>query len=280
MDKILDRDIRFAEDKPFAKRRLAENVWVITSSKGCDVHLVIGPERAAVMDTGESRRSLRKYIETITDKPLVVLNSHGHFDHTGSNAQFSDCPIYMSDFAAAGCKDIGKRELNIEDFGTDYEPTVIKEGDIIDLGGGHTLEAIKIGCHSPGSLAYLDRTARMLFTGDELEAGQVLIQGIRMEASVERYRDNMLKLKEHYDEFDLVCPAHNGTPIYKEIIIDSIENCDRILSGIEGKPDITSPTFSGRRAIGPDYRRSEWKNSSIVYSTSKLHYSDELPLVY
>lgn len=279
MDKIKDRDIRFAEDKPFSKRRIAKDVWLISASKGCDTHLVIGPERALVIDTGENRRSLRAYIETITDKPLCVANSHGHFDHTGSNAQFSDCPIYMSEFASNNCKDIGKRTINIDDYGTDYEPTVIKDGDIIDLGGGHIIEAIKIGCHSPGSLAYLDRTNRLLFTGDELEAGQVLIQGIRMEASVERYKDNMLRLKSHYNEFDYICPAHNGSPVYKELVIDSIENCERILSGIEGKTDITSPTFTGRRTEGPDYRRSEWKNSSIVYSTSKLHYSDELPLV-
>jgi glyoxylase-like metal-dependent hydrolase (beta-lactamase superfamily II) len=286
----MDRNEKYAGDREFSKRQISGNVWYIKASCGCDTHLVIGSEKAAVIDTGENRRDLRQYIEAITDKPLVVLNTHGHFDHTGANGQFKDCPIHMSAFASENCKS-PHNYLDPGDFDVDYTPIPVKSGFSVDLGGGHIIEAIAIPCHSPGSLAWLAVKERLLFTGDEVETGQVLIQGEqRMMSSVERYRDNMLKLRERIGEFDYVCPAHNGTPVHKSIIDDYICAAERVMSGAEGKRDIGSATWlsvddprtpEDKKAArnNPMFRRMEHNGASLVYSINRIKYADELPLL-
>lgn len=284
----MDREERYAEDREFTKRQIEDRVWYITGSKGCDSYVIIGSKSAAVIDTGENRRDLRRFIETITDKPLVVCNTHGHFDHTGANGQFKDCPIYMSQFACDNCK-TPHNYLNPQDFDLDYTPQPICEGSVIDL-GDRTLDVYEIPCHSPGSLAYLDRKARMIFTGDEVETGQVLIYGdIRAMCSVERYQDNMKKLKDLCTEYDFVCPAHNGSPVYKTIIDDYLTCCEKILCGEEGKKRVSGPSWlspqdprtpEDKAKILTDRRnrRMEYGGASLVYSVNHIYYSQEKPL--
>ncbi len=284
----MEKTQRFAQDREFSKRQIAENVWHISGSKGCDSYVVIGTARAAVIDTGENRRNLRVYVESITNLPLLVLNTHGHFDHTGANGKFKDCPIYMAPFACRHCKD-PHNYLNPEDYDLDYTPTPITEGQSIDL-GDILLEAFEVPCHSPGSLAFLERKSRMIFTGDEVETGQVLIYGdMRKLCSVERYFGNMQKLKQLQNEYDYVCPAHNGSPAYKTIIDDYIVCCEKILSGEEGGKKLSSPSWlspqdprtdedKAKILNNPLNRRMEYRGASLVYSLNHRFVSQENPL--
>ena len=269
---------KFSQDRDFTRKLIRYNTWVIQGAENsCESHLLLGEEKALVIDPGENRRSIRKYIEAITDLPIIVAVSHGSWDHTGSNGQFSDCPIYMSPIATTECKHIHPG-VDPQGFTTDYEPIAIDEGHVFDLGGRH-IEVISAGCHNEGSYLYLDHEYRMLFTGDEVECGQVLIHQPwdPYYSTVERYFSNLKKLKTRQDEYDILCPGHNGSPIDAEYIDFFIENCERILSGIEGKIDITSPTYKGRPSELEElrnnpglYRRSEWKGSSIVYCINKV----------
>ena len=273
----------------FARRLIRPDTWIVNELliAACSTHVLIGKEKALVIDPGENERSIRNYIEeSITSLPLMVANTHGHFDHTGSNGQFRDCPIYMSEFAATECKNIhaGKDPAL---FPTDYEPITIRDGHVFDL-GDREVEAIAIGCHSPGSLAYLDRKYRILFAGDEIDSGQVLIHDMKGTGfpNVERYYNNLLKLKARAGEFDMICSAHNGSPMDASILDAFIENCERILSGIEGKRELSSISFLTefpgdprgaqvkKMREDPRYRRSEWKGSSIVYNIHQIRMPD------
>lgn len=279
---------QYTQDPEFTKRQISDAIWYITGSKGCDSYVVIGSRCAAVIDTGENRRNLKKFVKTITDKPLIVCNTHGHFDHTGANGQFKEYPIYMSQFACDNCK-TPHNYLNPQDYDLDYVPQPIREGSIIDL-GDHILEVYEVPCHSPGSLAYLDRKARMLFTGDEVEAGQVLIYGdIRKMCSVERYRDNMKRLKDLSTEYDFICPGHNGSPVYKSIVDDYLICCEKILGGEEGKKKVSGPswlspmdprTAEDKARILEDQRnrRMEYGGASLVYSVNHIYYHQEISL--
>jgi hydroxyacylglutathione hydrolase len=273
----------FSKDRGFSCRLIKPNTWFVQGIlESPATHVLIGKEKALVIDPGQNRNDIRRYIQGITDLPLMVANTHGHFDHTGSNGQFRDCPIYMSEYATKECKNVFFH-LSPEDYHLDYEPIAIEEGHVISL-GDRNIEAIEIGCHSPGSLAYLDREYKLLFTGDEVESGQVLIFD-RMNtgfSSVERYLGNLKKLKARIHEFDTICPGHNGSPMDASILDAFIENCERVMGGIEGKKDISSPTFlhgrpddprgaeSAKIRTNPAYRRSEWKGSAIVYNVNRI----------
>lgn len=285
------QDIPFS--KQFSVRKVRPDTWIINcaseSAESPNPHVVIGKERALVIDTTDTPLDVRRFIsEYVTDLPLAVASTHSHFDHTLNNAAFSDCPIYMSAQAWAEVQEQRRNGLD-KRYGTgrslgDYTPQLVKPGDEIDLGGRTVLVVDFGGCHSDSSISYLDTEYGILFPGDELESGQVLMQGDDHGSNntVEHYRDNLLHLKSFGDRIKLVCPPHNGTPIDASIIDDLLENCERILAGHEGDKDIgslsyllnphepRSPERVQKLRWDPDSRRSEWKGTSIVYSVSKV----------
>ena len=55
-----------------------DNLYQFKDKLGVLVTLVIGTEKALVLDTAYGIGNLKKEIREITDKPLVVVNSHGH----------------------------------------------------------------------------------------------------------------------------------------------------------------------------------------------------------
>ncbi len=255
-------------ERPFTSRKIKENTWVI-EGVGSYSYLLIGNEKAMMVDTGMSKLNLREYVKTITSLPVMVVNTHGHFDHTGGNGWFEE--VYMHPNAVADAKRVFQ---GAGDYPLDYEIQTVREGHVFDL-GGRTIEVIEIPAHSPGSIALLDREYRLLFTGDELEAGQVLLMFPDAPPchTVEQHQRNMKKLKERIDEFDFICPGHNGTPIDKSYVDAFIENDQRVMDGIEGKRDVYSPSFPKEIFNLPhiEYvRRSEHKGSAIVYDIRRI----------
>ena len=57
--------------------------------------LIIGRERALLIDTGYSTTNVMKYVRHITAKPIIPVNTHGHFDHIGGNGVFQK--VYLSE---------------------------------------------------------------------------------------------------------------------------------------------------------------------------------------
>ena len=145
--------------RPFTARKITPNTWVITGA-GCETYLLLGDEMAMLIDSGMSPLDLNAFCRTLT----------GHFDHTGGNGWFKKA--YMHPLAV---KD-AKRPFggDASQWKLDYEIETVEEGQILDL-GSRRLEIIYDGAHSLGSIAILDLDNYILFTGDELESGQVLI---------------------------------------------------------------------------------------------------------
>ena len=74
-------------------KQLGEGVFHIQDLFSAYMYLVVGAERAALIDTGMGFPGLHQLVEKLTDKPVIVLNTHGHLDHIGGNDEF-DC-IYL-----------------------------------------------------------------------------------------------------------------------------------------------------------------------------------------
>jgi glyoxylase-like metal-dependent hydrolase (beta-lactamase superfamily II) len=57
--------------------------------------LVIGPEKAMLIDTACGLGDMKKLVDEITGKmPLIVVNTHGHPDHARGNAWFDKVYCY------------------------------------------------------------------------------------------------------------------------------------------------------------------------------------------
>ena len=72
----------------FEVMTIAENVYQIYEPGGVGSALVIGGEKALLIDTGYGFADIREVVESITDLPLTVVNTHGHADHAGGNRYF------------------------------------------------------------------------------------------------------------------------------------------------------------------------------------------------
>ena len=82
------------ENSVFSSRKLDDNTWIIFG-EGCTSYLVVGNKMGLMVDSGFATENIQKYAQTLTDKPVNhVINTHGHFDHTGGNGWFQHA--YMS----------------------------------------------------------------------------------------------------------------------------------------------------------------------------------------
>lgn len=146
--------------------------------------LIVGSEKALLFDTGLGIGDMRRVVEQLTDLDIIVLNSHTHYDHIGSNFQFET--IYGRDTDYTRERTAGSDSDAIAGFlreGWVWKPLpagfsaseyrsrpftidrVIDEGDVIDI-GGRRLEILNTPGHAPDSICLLDRENRLLFTGD------------------------------------------------------------------------------------------------------------------
>jgi glyoxylase-like metal-dependent hydrolase (beta-lactamase superfamily II) len=85
-----------SNDAWFATQRLREGVHLVSEPMHVNSYLIVGSRRAVLLDTGLGISSIRRCVEGLTDKPLLVVNSHHHFDHVGGNHEFDEIAIHES----------------------------------------------------------------------------------------------------------------------------------------------------------------------------------------
>ena len=132
-------------------------------------YLVIGEKKACVIDTMNGLNDLKQAVRGITDKPVFVINTHGHPDHIFGNVYFDGAYLHPADMALARSfiehpefvQSLADRGLKMPPF------SPVREGDAFDL-GGRRLEAYELPGHTPGGIVLLLREDRILFTGDSV----------------------------------------------------------------------------------------------------------------
>jgi glyoxylase-like metal-dependent hydrolase (beta-lactamase superfamily II) len=76
--------------------------------------LVVGADRAALIDTGMGVGDIRAVVESLTSLPVVVINSHAHWDHIGGNASFDEVWIHEAE-ADGAVKGVAKETIGVWD---------------------------------------------------------------------------------------------------------------------------------------------------------------------
>jgi len=187
--------------------------------------LVTGEDRALLFDTGLGIGDMRRVVETLTDLPVVVLNSHTHYDHIGGNWQFDTVWAADTDYTREHSQ--GSTPAAVAGFlqdgwvwkplpeGFDREgfrsrpftiSKTVEDGEIIDL-GGRELEVLMVPGHAPDALCLLDREHRILFTGDTFYLAPLYAH---LEGSdFEQYAASAARLAGLAEHYDHAYTAHN-----------------------------------------------------------------------
>lgn len=147
-------------------------------------YLILGNEKALLLDTGMGICPIKPLVEELTDLPITVVNSHCHFDHIGGNWEFDF--VYIFDYPASldrlnngmETKEVlhhlrgDSTWIPYPDGFKENKYSIkpgkckgIQEGYIFDL-GGRVLEVLHTPGHSPDSIMLLDSKYSILFTGD------------------------------------------------------------------------------------------------------------------
>jgi len=131
------------------------------------IYLVEGNDKAVLIDAGTRIKDLDKIVAKLTKKPVMLVATHIHSDHTGSAiAYFPALYIGSNDTV------LPRRAL------PNYKGTIkfLKDGEVIDL-GGRTLEVIFTPGHKQESITLIDKKAGYGFSGDSFGSGNLLLSG-------------------------------------------------------------------------------------------------------
>jgi glyoxylase-like metal-dependent hydrolase (beta-lactamase superfamily II) len=188
-------------------RKIRDGIYLLDEDHEATGYLVVGNDKALVIDTMNSHCDLKATVRSLTDKPLMVVNTHGHPDHIFGNMYFNEA--YMNPLDT----ELAKMFIDQEAFqdllkikGKTMPPFKnICGGDVIDL-GGRTIEVYDIPGHTKGSILLLLKEDRILFVGDSINHHLWLqLDGC---PRVSEYMKNLEGLMFLQDKADILLHGH------------------------------------------------------------------------
>ena len=172
---------------------IAPKVWQINDvPQNVSMYLVEGEDKALLIDAGDSKEDLLSYIESLTDKPVELLVTHGHGDHAARTDQFE--VVYLSHIDIVMLQDWFDMNVSTSDV------IDLNGNEIINL-GSTKLEVISVPGHTPGSVAILDREKELLFTSDCIGSGALWMQ-LPTCTSLKDYYQSLCELEKKIEGLD------------------------------------------------------------------------------
>ncbi len=254
--------------------------------------LIDGPEKALLIDTSFGVGDLKGLCrELVGDKPLIVTNTHYHFDHAYGNAQFDECFCYEDEvfnmettnnpyiwdylFDENG-EGIYAGGFHREDIIVwhKYKITGLPANYKFDLGDGYEVELIPLVGHTAGQCGYLDHGDRILFTGDITglgapQPGEPHPENCTVEAQAECVR----KIWARHDEYDGVFPSHGALDQTNTSIKYHLDALEAILKDPENCNEMTTFVRNGKEETM--CKKYIYQGTAIRYSLDRV-YEDQV----
>ncbi len=132
------------------------------------IYIVEGSERALLIDAGTAIKDLDKIVAGITSKPVTLVATHIHADHTGSAINyFPEIWVNIADTVNVPSNiDIHKWHKGKINY--------LSDGQVFDL-GDREIEVMFTPGHTPGSTTFFDKEKGYGFSGDAFGSTNLLL---------------------------------------------------------------------------------------------------------
>ncbi len=214
--------------------------WEETNS-----YLLIGKEKALLIDTGFGVGDIYSEVLKITDKPVIAVPTHVHWDHIGGLRYFPEFYVHEAEREWIGgnfplTNDFVRKMLvkdnNLTDVvkADDYavfqgEPAgFLKTGDVIDI-GGRKISVLHTPGHSPGHMCFFEEKTGYLFSGDLIYKGTLFAN--YESTDPQKYLESVEKIEKL--NVKRILPAHHEIDIETDMISKVAEGLRKI--NAEGK---------------------------------------------
>lgn len=228
----------------FKHQTITEHVKRILLPGDVFAYLVDGEENAVLIDTGCGLGDLKTYVESLTDKPITVLLTHGHLDHAPGAVQFEKvymCPLDQEIFQAHHMISRRKEYLNGTSAAGQYDPEdllpeinlenyiPLYDGIVLNLGNYH-IKGFSCGGHTPGSFVFLLQEDQLLLLGDACNSFTFLFD--KTSLGLTSYECHLKELLQKVQgAYKGVLLSHGEAEASVNMISEVISLCEKIKSG-------------------------------------------------
>jgi glyoxylase-like metal-dependent hydrolase (beta-lactamase superfamily II) len=157
----------------------------------CNIWHVRGRDCDLLFDSGLGHFSLKRHVPLVSERTLVCVASHTHFDHIGCHHEFPDRCVHRAEakiladprnewtladryateemfIAPPEGWDTGRYRIEAAPAGR-----LLEAGDVIDL-GNRSFDVIHTPGHSPGGIALYEKQTGILLSGDIVYDGPLI----------------------------------------------------------------------------------------------------------
>ena len=175
-------------------------------------YLIIGQNKALLVDTGAFSFDIIPAIREITSLPISLCLTHADRDHIKNITPFKEIYIHPDEIPYLSNHD------------TDIIP--IDDQYIFNL-GNQQFHVIHTPGHTPGSICLYDPENHILFSGDTISYGPIYMFGHNR--NLNQFLQSLLMLDKFFNNQNItIYPAHNTYPISSNVITNLIQCVNRI----------------------------------------------------
>lgn len=188
-----------------------------------NLHLIVGEQNNYLIDTGLGTQSIVPVMDYINKElPIVVINTHFHWDHIWGNSVFSDCNIISHRL----CREIIEAEWDdmlqkngkyVSGEAKKCLPNLVFEKELYFPEDG--IRLLYTPGHTIDSISVLDEKEKVFNFGDNVgDTVEEIVPSI--DGTKEQYIDTLKKVKTY--DFDTLVSGH--CTVLDKSAIDTILN--------------------------------------------------------
>lgn len=279
----------------FQIQKIDQHLIQFTDIAGTYSFLVIGEQKAAMLDTGIGCGSLLEQVRRLTDLPIEVFITHGHVDHAMGAGEFQD--VWMNPLDEALYREHSSTAIRLDYIKScawpgkklqvtekDLKPVkpfeqfhLLSTRDTFDL-GGITLEIHEGAGHTPGCVTVLIPELRTLLLGDACNEFTFLFD--ESCSTVAEYREMLFRLdRVTHGRYDKVLVCHGPDCLAPVELLNSvIAVCDDVLHGNSDAVPIQIPikglhstaTVMAKAMDDTTFTRIDGGSGNIVYNPRRI----------